>query len=75
MEYPFVYTPWAVQYIIQHLLRNPGGIQEWGKCLHLLVYGVVEHCASQNATSGWSSSTYSCLLRIVIKGCSFELPV
>ena len=30
MDYPFV---------IDRVLHNPGGIQEWGKCYHLHVWG------------------------------------
>ena len=51
MEYLFVHAFWVAQYIIQHKLRNPGGIQEWGKYLYLFARGgVVEYCANQYAS-------------------------
>ena len=34
MEYVFVYSPAVVQYIIYHVLHNPGDIDGWGECLH-----------------------------------------
>ena len=34
MEYVFVYAPAVVQYIIYHVLHNPGDIDGWGECLH-----------------------------------------
>ena len=36
---PFCICPWAAQYIIKHVLCNPGGIQKWCKCFHLQVWG------------------------------------
>ena len=39
MGYSFKYAPGVVQYIILHVLQNPVGIHEWGKCLHLNVVG------------------------------------
>ena len=34
MEYVFVYAPAVVQYIIYHVLHDPGDIDGWGECLH-----------------------------------------
>ena len=49
-----MYIPRIVQYVIWHVLCNSEGIQEWGKCLHLLIrWGggeVMEYRASENVT-------------------------
>ena len=34
-----MYTPGVVQYIIWCVLRNPGRVQEWSKCLQLHFWG------------------------------------
>ena len=49
MEYPFVYASEVAQYIIKHVLYNPGGVQN-GTSVY--IYGVgVEYRASGNVTS------------------------
>ena len=49
MEYPFVYMQLAVHYIIECVLRDPRGEQEWDKCLHLRIW-IVEYRESENVT-------------------------
>ena len=44
-----LYMPLAVQYIIDHVLRDLRGEQEWDKCLHLRIW-VVEYRGSENVT-------------------------
>ena len=38
-KYPFVCIPGVEQYITEHVIRNPEGVQEWAKCLHLHLVG------------------------------------
>ena len=54
MEYPFVYAPGLSSNHLAYILQI--------RCLHLHIGGIVEYCASQNATLGPLNSTFLILL-------------